>query len=102
MVLMMMRGRAGIYQSHCFNRFAIPEEEDEQLNTLLAEDFMIWNQVVEFCMKSLDDGVSALILERELTTSSRLSTRSQLRLLMTFLSSTQLSITSTRLARRNF
>ncbi len=41
--------RRTIYPVHCFNKFAILEEEDEQESTFLVCDSMIRQQVVEFC-----------------------------------------------------
>lgn len=41
--------RQAIYPTHCFNRFAILEEDDEQESTFLVGDSMIRQQVVEFC-----------------------------------------------------
>ena len=38
-----------LYPTHCYNRFAILEEEDEQQDTYLVGDSMIRDQVVEFC-----------------------------------------------------
>lgn len=42
--------KKAIYPVHCYNRFAIlTEEDDEQESTLLVGDSMIRQQVVEFC-----------------------------------------------------
>lgn len=38
-----------IYPTHCFDRFAILEEDGEQQNTFLVLDSMICQRVVEFC-----------------------------------------------------
>lgn len=38
-----------IFLTHCFNRFAILEEEEEQQSTFSVGDSMTRHQVVEFC-----------------------------------------------------